>query len=787
MTSLNRKAVRDTMQMAAQAVAISLVLACGVATFVMSLCTYASMMQTRERYYDRYSFASLFTHLKRAPNSLGARIAEIPGVATVQTRVVVDVTLDLPDIAEPATGRLISIPEYESQQLNRLHIRTGRYIAPRSEGEVIIDEAFAEAHHFGLGTRVKAIINGKLDELTIVGTALSPEYVYTIQPGQIFPDNKRFGVFWMGYPELSAAFGLMDSFNDVALTLTYGASEPEVLKRLDNLTAEYGGTGAYTRADQLSHRFVSDELTQLRAIATIIPVTFFAVAAFLLNVVLNRLISTQREQIATLKAFGYTRREIGWHFFKFALLIILFGTAVGIAFGAWLGRAVTRMYTQFFRFPSFDFYLDPRVLVFAILISITAGAFAVTGAVRRAMRLPPAEAMRPEAPPTYRPTIVERLGLQRFFSQPTRMVLRQIERGPLRSALSIVGVALSVAVMVLGSFSKDIVDHIADVQFERSQRYDFHVSFVEPASARALQEMKSLPGVARAEPFRTIPVRLHAGTRSRLTSVIGLPQDRQLLQLIDLQLHVATLPEEGVVISKTLAESLRVNVGDTIAIETLEGERRMLDVRVADLLDDFGGTSAYMDLRALHRLLREGDTISGAFIATDPAHATDLCTALKNTPRVAGVTSKQAALTSFRKTIADNFLRMRLFNVLFGCTIAVGVVYNSARIALSERSRELATLRVIGFTRGEISSVLLGEVGLLVLTAIPLGVVVGYWFAVLATAAMQTETQRFPAIVQTNTYAFAVAVVLISAFVSSILVRRRLDQLDLVSVLKSRD
>ena len=787
MTALNRKLIRDTMYMAAQATAISLVLACGVATFVMSLCTYTSMMRTREGYYDRYSFATVFTHLKRAPNSLAARIAEIPDVAAVQTRVVADVTLDIPDMVEPVSGRLISIPEHQTQQLNQLHIRSGRYLAPRSEGEVLVDEAFAEAHRLAPGAHVKAIINGKLEELTIVGIALSPEYVYTIQPGQIFPDTKRFGVFWMAYPELSAAFGLMDSFNDVALTLTYGGSEPEVLKRLDDLTAEYGGTGAYARADQLSHRFVSDELIQLRAMATIVPITFFAVAAFLLNVVLNRLISTQREQIAALKAFGYTRREVGWHFLKFAMLVVLFGTFVGIGFGAWLGRGVTRMYTQFFRFPTFEFYLDPRVVVFAIVISAVAGGLAVIGAVRRAMRLPPAEAMRPEAPPVYRPTVVERLGLQRLFSQPVRMVLRQIERKPFRSTLSILGVALSIAVMILGSFSKDIVDHIADVQFERSQRYDFHVSFVEPASARALYEIKSLPGVLRAEPFRSIPVRLYAGHHSRRTGIIGLPRNRQLLQLIDLRLHAATLPDEGLVISKTLAESLHVRVGDVITVETMEGERRTLDIRLADLLDDFGGTSAYMDLAALNRFLREGDAISGAFIATDPAHASELYAALKNTPRIASVTSKQAALASFRTTIAENFLRMRLFNVLFGCTIAVGVVYNSARIALSERSRELATLRVVGFTRGEISSILLGEVGLLIIAAIPLGLFVGYCFALFATAAMQTETQRFPAIVQMNTYAFAVAVVLISAFASSILVRRRLDRLDLVSVLKSRD
>jgi putative ABC transport system permease protein len=787
MTALNRKLVRDTMRMAAQAIAISLVMACGVATFVMSLCTYASMMQTRDRYYDRYAFASVFTHLKRAPNSLAQRFAEIPGVAAVQTRVVADVTLDLPDMAEPVSARLISIPEYQTRTLNQLHIRSGRYIAPRAKGEVLVDEAFAQAHRFGPGSHVKAVINGKLEELTIVGIALSPEYIYTIQPGQIFPDNKRFGVFWMSYMELSAAFGLRDAFNDVTLTLMHGASEPEVLKRIDNLTATYGGTGAYARVDQTSHRFISDELIQLRALAAIAPVIFFVVAAFLLNVVLNRLLSTQREQIAALKAFGYTRREIGWHYLKLALLIVAVGTLLGVGFGAWLGRGMTAMYTRFFRFPTFEFDLAPDVLLLAAAISAAAGFLAVFGAVRRAMKLPPAEAMRPEAPAVYRATITERLGLQQFLSQPARMILRQIERRPIRAALSILGVALSVAVMILGSFSKDIVDHIANVQFERAQRYDFHIGFVEPASASALHDVEHLPGVVRAEPFRSLSVRLRSGYRSRRVGLIGLPQDRQLLQLIDLRLHAATLPESGLVLSKTLAESLRLKVGDSVTVETMEGERRVLDVRVADLLDDFGSASAYMDIDALNRLLHEGATISGAFVSSDPARSSELYAALKTTPRVATITSKRAMLASFRQTIAENFLRMRLFNVIFGCTIAAGVVYNSARIALSERSRELATLRVVGFTHGEISSILLGEVGLLIIAAIPFGLLIGYGFAALTTAALQTETQRFPLIVQANTFAFAVTTVLLAAIASSALVRRQLDQLDLVSVLKSRD
>jgi putative ABC transport system permease protein len=787
MTALNRKLARDVWQMKTQAIAISLVMACGVATFVMSLCTLSSMERMRDAYYDRYRFAHVFTHLKRAPDSLATRIADIPGVAGVQTRVVVDVTLNVPGLAEPAVGRLVSIPDRPRAGLNDLHLRRGRYIEPRSRGEVLANEAFADAHGFRPGDRLKAVINGRLEELTIVGIALSPEFVYQIRPGEILPDDKRFGVLWMGDTELAAAFDLVGAFNDIALTLMRNASEPEVLRRLDDLTEPYGGLGAYSRADQLSHRFVSDELTQLRAMASIPPAIFLAVAAFLLNVVLNRLISTQREQIAALKAFGYKRIEVGLHFLKLALAIVFAGTVLGTAAGAWLGSGLTALYSRFFRFPAFAFSLEPGVVLLAATISFTAGLLGVAGAVRRAMKLPPAEAMRPEPPASYRPTLIERIGLQRLLSHPARMILRQLERRPLRAVLSSLGIAMAVAVMVLGSFSRNLIDYVTNLQFNVAQRYDVAVAFVEPASGEAVNEVARLPGVLRSEPYRSVPVRMRFGHHSRRLGITGLVPARELFRLIDIDLRPVPLPEEGLVISEKLAEVLHANVGDDVTIEVLEGERPVHRMRIAALLRDFTGMAAYMDIRALHRVMREGDTISGAFLACDGRRLQDLYTKLKETPRVSSVTSRSAALASFQETISENLLRMRLINVIFGCIIAFGVVYNSARITLSERNRELATLRVIGFTRGEISFILLGEVATVVLAAIPAGLLAGYGLAAVATAALETETQRFPLVVESGTYAFAALVIAIAAFLSGLVVRRRLDHLNLVAVLKSRD
>lgn len=787
MTALHRKLLRDLWAMKTQALAIALVIGAGVATFVMSLATLRTMEGMRDRYYGQHRFAHVFTHLKRAPNSLADRIAAIPGVAVVDARVVADVTLDVPGLAEPATGRMVSLPDTHAPVLNTLYLRRGRLPEAGARNEVVVNEAFAEAHGFQPDDTLKAILNGRLEQLRIVGIALSPEYVYVVRPGEIWPDDKRFAIIWMKYTGLAEAFDLEGAFNNVSLAVTRGAAEPEILRQLDALTATYGGTGAYTRADQTSHRFVSDELTQLRAMAMIPPAIFLAVAAFLLNVVISRVVSTQREQIAMLKAFGYTRREIGAHYLQFTLLIVAAGLLIGTIAGARLGHHMTNLYVHFFRFPAAEFHLAPAVVLAAALTSLAAGVLGTQGALRRAMKLPPAEAMQPEPPATYRPTIVEQVGLQRFLSQMARMIVRQLERRPLKAAFTVLGIALAIAVMVLGSFSRDLVDYVNELQFFRSQRYDVSVGFVEPSSAQALHEVAHLPGVQRAEPFRSVPVRMRHGHHQRRLSILGLRTDGALLRLIDISDEAVALPPEGVVISEKLAELLDAHVGDRVAVEVLEGERPLREATVAAVIRDFSGLSAYMNLGALNRLLREGEVLSGAFLTVDPNALDALYRQLKQTPRIASVNSKRLALESFREIMSENLLRMRVFNVIFASIIAFGVVYNSARITLAERSRELATLRVIGFTRGEISGVLLGEIALLTLAAIPLGIVFGHLLGALATAALETETQRFPFVICPATYAFAVVTVLLAALISGLVVRERIDKLDLVAVLKARE
>ena len=783
MRALDRKLVRDLWQMRGQAVAVALVIACGAATFTMSLTTLDSLVRTRDAYYDRYRFADAFAHLKRAPNGLAARLADVPGVETVQTRVVAEVTLDVPGLTEPAVGRVTSLDP--AGGLNRLHLRSGRL--PERTGEVLAGEAFFLANKLQLGDTLQAVINGRRQALRVVGTALSPEYIYPIRPGEMLPDDRRFAVLWMGYDDLAAAFDLRGSFNDAAFAFTPDASEPDVLRRVDLLTDPYGAAGAYGRADQLSNKFISDEISQLTAMAVVAPAIFLAVAAFLLNVAIARLVRTQREQIAMLKAFGYTHLEVGWHYFKLVGVIVVLGVALGTAVGAWMGSGLTGLYSNFFHFPSFNYHFAPRIGLMALGVCGGAAGLGTLTAVRAAVRLPPAEAMRPEPPPQFRRTLVERLGLTRFLPASARMILRQIERQPVRSLLTLAGMSMAVGVMILGNFSKDAIDLFIDFQFREVQREALSVTFVEPTGGRVLHDLEHLPGVRRVEPFRAVPARLKAGARSRREALQGLRARPDLHRLIDADGNRVELPTDGIVMSEALAEILDVRPGQTVTVEILEGERPVREVVVSGLIRDYVGTSAYMDIDAVRRLLREQDTVSGAFVDVEPGQTDRLYRDLKATPRVAGVTVKEAALTSFEATIAENLLRMRLFNVIFAAVISFGVVYNAARVALTERSRELATLRVLGFTRAEVARLLLGEMALLTALAIPVGCVLGRAFAEFAAVAWSTESHRIPATVAPRTYVLAAVTVVAAAAVSGLAVRRQVSRLDLVAVLKERE
>lgn len=788
MRPLQRKLMRDVWHLRGQVLAVLLVVACGVAAFVAMRSTYQSLLTSQAAYYADYRFADVFAQLKRAPETLAPRLGEIPGVAHVQTRVVAGVTVDVPGLNEPARGRILSLPEHQMPMLNDLHFLEGRYVDSGKHDELIISGAFSNANNLHPGDTLSAIINGRWQKLKIVGVALTPEYVYEIRGGEMFPDSRRFGVMWMSRGALGPLFNMDGAFNDVSLALTPEANEAEVIERLDHLLEPYGGLGAYNRSEQTSNHFITNEIAELRTNGTIIPAIFLGVTAFLLHLVLSRLVATQRDQIAVLKAFGYANLTIGLHYLQLAFVAILGGVALGIGVGWYFGYSITALYTDYFRFPLLRYEVGANIVAVAIFISFVSSSLGAMMAVGRAVNLPPAEAMRPEPPARFRAGFIEGLGLQRVLTPATRIIVRNLARRPVKAFLTTLGISLSVALLVTGYYLYyDAIARVIEVEFHTVMRQDITVTLNEPGAARAQFDLAHLPGVLRVEPFRAVPVRLRHEHRSRRVGISGLAANAELFRPVDMQFQPIAVPPDGLLLGTKLAEILAVKPGDFVTVEVLEGQRPIREVQVVATVDDLIGLMAYMELTALNRLLREGQTINGAYLKVDAKQLPQLYARLKETPAVSGVGIPAAALETFNATLARTMGTSTGILIFFACVIAFGVVYNGARIALSERGRELASLRVLGFTKREIAVMLLGEQAILTLLAVPLGWVLGYGLAWLITIAIDTELMRLPLVLSQQTYLRAFVVVLVAAVLSGLLVLWRLRRLNLIEVLKTRE
>jgi putative ABC transport system permease protein len=787
MRALDRKLVYDLRRIWAQALAIALVMACGVATIILSIGSYRSLEETRSAFYDRYRFGSVFASAVRAPLTLKQRIASLPGVSAVELRIVQPVLLDVPLMVEPATGIAVSIPDQGEALVNKLYIRQGRLPESGRPDEVAVLETFAKAHRFVPGDSFEAIINGNKRRLNIVGIVLSPEFIYAIGPGDLVPDEKRFGVFYMSASVLRGLYDMEGAFDDVSLTTLRNADIDRITEELDQILKPYGGTGALPREDQFSHAFLDNELKELRAMATIIPPIFLFVSAFLVNMILSRLIELEREQVGLLKAIGYSDIIVGWHYIKLVLAISLVGMVIGVAAGQWLGLGLTRLYGRFFTFPFLIFRHSLDLFLLATGITMFAAIAGAARAVYSTVKLPPAVAMQPPAPTAYRRLFDRSKRRFQRISRRTIMSTRHLLRWPVRTFLTTLGTSLSVTLLVTAVFTFDSIDYMIDSIFFRTERQDASISLVKALPLDAQYSLRVLPGVKRVEPFRATLTKFRNGNTEKRVPLVGVDQGSLLLQILDIEQNPVSPPPNGLMVPEMLAKQLNLRPGDQVEVKLLEHNNRIESVPVIGLLSSYVGLTSYMSLQGLNRLLREGDRMNGARIRIDDQALPELYREVKNTPVITSIALLDVSLQKFRDTIRENITTMTTLYVVLAVIITFGVIYNSARIQLSERARELASLRVFGFTRGEVSSVLLTELAIVTLLAQPLGWLLGYLFAWMVVKGFESDIYRIPFVVNSDTFASASLVVIVAAIVSALIVRRRIDRFDLVRVLKTRE
>jgi putative ABC transport system permease protein len=786
-TILERKLLRELGRLRGQILTIALVVASGLTSFISLRGTYASIDASRERYYDAHRFAHVFASATRVPEAVARKLELIPGVATLETRIAEEITLPIEGMPRPAYGRLLSLPDGRSPITNSLYLRRGRWPERGRQDEVVVLESFALAHGLGPTDSLPAVINGKLRRLTIVGVALSPEFVFAIRPGALADDPKRYAVLWMERSAAAAAYGLEGAFNELSARLGPGASEDSIRAAIDRQLSQYGGTGALGRQNQISHRILSQELSQLAALSTMVPLIFLGVAVFLVNLVLGRLVRLQRPEIATLKAIGYGNRAIAAHYLGLVAVVILPGAGLGIVTGQWLGGVVLGQYARAFRFPELTFIVPASVVAAGLFASTIAAVLGALGAVRGAVRLPPAEAMRPPAPAVYRRSWLERMRINAVVGPIGMMVLREVQRRPLRTALSSVGMAGAVALLILGRFGWDSLSAYFEKTFGREQRQDLQVAFDHPLSPRATRELARLPGVERAESMRAVPIRIQQGHLWRESVLMGLASDTTLRRVVGKGGVIVPVPEDGIVVSWALGEVLHLRVGDRPELLLREGERTRSRPLVVGFVDDAVGLSVYA--RADRVASLEGDlgAVSSVLLRVDPDAKGAVEERLRRSPHVLDVSDVRADMNRLFDMNASIMDIWTAISVALAASVVFGVVYNNARIAASQRSRELASLRVLGFSRREVSSILLYGLAVEVALAIPLGLWLGRLWAVQFMSTVDRETFRWEVVIAPQTYVLVVFVVLFAAAASALWVRRNIDQLDLIAVLKSRE
>lgn len=787
MSPLTRKLIRDLWRMKGQALAIALVIATGVMLMVMMTGLVESLSETRRAYYERYRLAEVFAPVVRAPEQIAGHIAEIDGVAAVQTRIIGSALIDIEGRSVPVQGQVLSLPDRGSPRLNDIYLTEGQDLSRAGDSDILLLESFAAAQGFVPGDTMSVTMNGKRRELQIVGLAQSPEFLFTAAPGEMVADDSRYGVFWMRRGALAAVFDQNGAFNQVLVGLTRDADETAVKDELDRLLDPYGANGAYGLDSHFSNVVISQEIDGLRGTTTTVPPIFLAVAAFLLNIVIGRLVEAEREEIGLMKAFGYTDTEVSLHYLRMVLTIAVIGAALGCVFGIYAGYGMTDLYLNYFKFPFLVFRLDPASFVIGVgasILAASAGGFLV---LRHVFALAPAEAMRPPAPADYSRT--GRLGqaILNLVDQPTRMVIRRVTRQPVRMTGSVIGIACGMALSSATLTIFSAFDVTIDNGFSVADRSHALVSFNRAVSDDTIFELERREGVMRAEPIRQVPVIFRNGLHEHRGAITGLPQDSTLIRALTVGLAEIEMRSDGLIVTEILADKLQLQPGDLVTVDVREGRQPLLQLPVAAVATGFSGTPVYMELDALNRVLHEPGRVSAAAILVDGAVDDALYAWLKDQPAVAGVAIKNEVRAALEKMMDEGAGQTRFVLGALAFVLTFGIVYNTARIALAERGRDLASLRVIGFTRGEAAYVLLGELAVVTLLAVPLGGALGYGVTVLMSAAYSSELYSIPAFFAPRAQGWAALVVISATVTSGLLVKRDLDRADLVEALKTRE
>lgn len=792
MKVLDRKLIRDLRRSRGLLLAITSIMAVGVACYVALGFAYRNLSTAKNEYYADCRMADFSIEVKKAPLAELAAVERLPGVVEVRPRIQFFATVDIERIAEPLNGIVLSLPDRREPTINDVILRRGGYFTDIRDNEVIVNEKFARHHGLSPGHWIHLILNNRRQELFIVGTAVSSEFTYLVGPGSIMPDPEHLGVFYLKHSYAEDVFDFDGACNQVMGRLAPNVRDrpDETLRRAELLLDSFGVFTTVPLEQQPSNRFLSNEISGLKAFGVIDPLIFLSVAALVLNVLMTRLAEQQRVIVGTLKALGYYDRQVFGHFLKFGLAVGVLSGVLGGGLGYWISMAMTGLYRKFFEFPTLAnrFYLD--IFVQGMVVSLVCSLIGSVHGARSVLRLEPAEAMRPKPPAQGGAIWLERFG--RFWQSLSfagRMMLRNLVRHRFRTTAGVFAAAMGAGMSVNALMLVEATSFLVDFQFSQIQRSDIDLAFKDERPAAALTEARQLPGIDRAEPLFNVGCTFVNGSHSYRSGITGLAVDARLTIPRDLGGRRLRIPDVGLVMSRKLAQILHVARGELVEVRPTKGLREPWRVPVTEIADSYVGLTVYANIDYLSRLTHEELAISGVQLAVNSQRDSlaMLYGELKRLPGVQSVTARADTVANVHETLIKNQRVFIGLLCLFAGVIFFGSVLNSSLVGLAEREREVATLRVLGYTEWQVGNLFLRESMLINTVGTLVGMPLGYLLNWGITIAYDTDMFRIPVVDPTSSCVATFVLGTVFALIAHGFVQRAIFRMDWLEAMKTKE